>query len=404
MRKKRFEVLESTKVEDSIWKEVVKDLANSRRKPFPRFKVYIQMYNVPGKKPIRPSKTDYAPNITEARHLREQLKGLLRSQIQGPSRLKVRDDFEETYYLEVEQQRGRAQTAYNELCNLKGAIVQQLGALHVDEITADVINNFLKGLPCKDPTKRNYKKHIANYLKSARRRGLINHDPMPDVDGFSKGKKGGKKNFLMPKMLAALIAYAIEIDHPWKIHWLISAYCGIRPGELRGLLVRDILWDAGLIYVVRVFTRKEGFVPHTKNYDIRHVPLPEDLRDLLRAHVEENNLGPDDLIVPQLRKWKSEEQCEPLRDMLALMGLPKITYYELRHSFAVAHLEAGTPINRLSEILGHSSVEYTAYYVGRLGTYLRGSSDCLKFASKGRELLDQVGHAGLRNYDFLKSK
>lgn len=41
-------------------------------------------------------------------------------------------------------------------------------------------------------------------------------------------------------------------------------------------------------------------------------------------------------------------------------GLPGLTVHELRHSFATHWLQAGGSIYDLSEILGHSSVDFTA--------------------------------------------
>lgn len=48
-----------------------------------------------------------------------------------------------------------------------------------------------------------------------------------------------------------------------------------------------------------------------------------------------------------------------LRPLLERAGLPRLTFHELRHTFATLELEIGTPAKVVQEILGHASIVQT---------------------------------------------
>ncbi len=62
-------------------------------------------------------------------------------------------------------------------------------------------------------------------------------------------------------------------------------------------------------------------------------------------------------------------------------GVPKISFHELRHTFATLHLTAGTHPKIVQEILGHSSVSLT------LSTYSHVLPDMQGEAAKVTEAL-----------------
>ena len=52
------------------------------------------------------------------------------------------------------------------------------------------------------------------------------------------------------------------------------------------------------------------------------------------------------------------------------LDIPKITTYTARHSVAGLHQRSNVPVERISEILGHSNIRTTKLYLGKLSTNL----------------------------------
>lgn len=53
-------------------------------------------------------------------------------------------------------------------------------------------------------------------------------------------------------------------------------------------------------------------------------------------------------------KWYQRNVCNHLRDMAEALGLPPVTMYWARHTFASLMLETGAPVEVIAEALGHS--------------------------------------------------
>ena len=128
---------------------------------------------------------------------------------------------------------------------------------------------------------------------------------------------------------------------------------GGRQGELLKLCVKDIDFDGGLVY----FGGRPEF--NTKTGDWRTVPMVESVREMLEHRCAG---APKDVYVfdewhtagKLLRKFKQR-----VRDV----GIePQYVFHCLRHSFATWHVESGTPIRVLMDLMGHKKIETTLRY------------------------------------------
>lgn len=165
--------------------------------------------------------------------------------------------------------------------------------------------------------------------------------------------------------VARLFAAVHELRYRTLLRLIYA--CGLRVGEAVKLEVRD-LREPGRIHLREAKGNKE-----------RYVPLPEALREELRAWWRTHR-HPKWLFPGVGRGWREQpgqvaqlgaavepmgvgsvQQC--LRLARAEARLPKETVvHTLRHSYATHLLEEGGSIRLISAYLGHSSLETTLVY------------------------------------------
>ena len=158
------------------------------------------------------------------------------------------------------------------------------------------------------------------------------------------------------------------------IHLILGT--GLRIGEALALTRLD--YDGTAITVRKSLQREPIYVDHEiDHYDLvmaevkttnalRRIPLPLKMIVLLDRRIKEINamekpyqdqslIFPDEIGSPM-------DDKRPLRRLKALekeLGLPGVTVHGLRHSYATRLLELGEPIQSISKLLGHSSIELT---------------------------------------------
>lgn len=129
---------------------------------------------------------------------------------------------------------------------------------------------------------------------------------------------------------------------------------GLRVEEVRGLEVKDVLSDRGLLHV------RHGKGGHER-YAMLSPTLLTTLREYWKAVRPE---GP--LLFPSRtsrRAVRAETVRAALRVATASAGIDKrVTPHVLRHSFATHLLEMGVEMRVIQQLLGHSSIRSTAIY------------------------------------------
>lgn len=358
--------------EPGIWEAVSEKNGKVQR----RFLVKVYRWT-PDADVKKPGLKRYAKNIEQARIVKRQLDAELDKRIANRSRHTFASFYETIHKAEIASTHS-INSAYNLGTAYDGKLLPAFGSKFLDEITVADINDFLhislKELSAE--TRKNYRKWLRALFTSALSRQLIKVNPVEQSKGIKEGKQR-QETFLSPEQLKVLLDFVIHNKHEWRYHFYLSALTGLRVNEAAALTYADIKWDLELISVHRTFDRRTGFKPYTKTFDQRVVPLNPILKALLLDRKEREGLTDADFVVPQLRKWVTGEQGKVLHDLLALLNLPRMRYYDFRASFAVAMVLNGTDILRVSEILGHQSVEMTSRYLRKLGVGLKGAADCL---------------------------
>ena len=149
----------------------------------------------------------------------------------------------------------------------------------------------------------------------------------------------------------------------------ISLNTGMRIGEICALKWSDINVEEGIISVHRTIERIyiiEGEkkhtelvidTPKTKN-SRREIPMSKDLLAIIKPLKKVVN---DEFYV----LTNDERPAEPrtyrnyYNALMEKLGVPKLKYHGLRHSFATRCIEAGCDYKTVSVLLGHSNISTT---------------------------------------------
>jgi|GEM_PF-4224140 len=373
-----FEATQEQAASNNVDDCIVKVKRNGRVE----FYVEVSIRNLPGNKPVRPTDSGYAPTLVSARTLRSRLREDLIGKYLSPQ-VTLGSFFNETFEAELNATRSK-RTAYNMITVFKGKILPKFGECVFSEITPGQLSEYIhiEHKELSPSTRDNYRKFLKAIFDSAIKNNIIVKNPIDDVKRPTDADKPQKAlSYLTPKQLKLFYQFVFKNKHEFRFHFAVAGMTGVRVNEQRGLQWKDIQWDRNVIYVQRTYHRKEGIKTYTKNHDHRHVPLSPSLRPILLELKAQTNQTVDDFILPARRRWETDEQGKVLHDILAVLGLPRMRYYDFRSTFTMAVAEAKIAAHKIQEMLGHSTLEMTTRYLRKLGCNLEGALDEVDFAS-----------------------
>lgn len=146
----------------------------------------------------------------------------------------------------------------------------------------------------------------------------------------------------------------LGLDMPARDRAIITTflYTGLRSNELRLLDVEDIDFEAMTV-----------FVRFGKRSKQRYVPLHAEAAAALDAHLAGKTSGP--VFESNRGQRISYDRLHSLVGELGKeAGLRKELHpHSLRHSFAVALLDAGVDLETIRDLLGHESIQTTSIYL-----------------------------------------
>jgi integrase len=201
-------------------------------------------------------------------------------------------------------------------------------------------------------------------LSTARREGLIRHNPSHDLALPHRDQSGFEEEakVFSRAQLAAVLAKAPD-GHRLLLELLAGS--GLRISEAIGLQRRDLrLFDDGApVVCVRRAIVKERVGPPKSRHSRRDVRLPAGLAERLRAHLAEE-VGPEPTALVFTNEAGGPLDPNNLRSrvvkpLVAEAGAPWAAFHTFRHTFASLHLASGTNLLQLSRALGHHSAAFT---------------------------------------------
>lgn len=167
-------------------------------------------------------------------------------------------------------------------------------------------------------------------------------------------------------------------NDPTDLGIMISLHTGLRIGEVCALTWDDIDLKQQIIKVRHTIARIREITPDgatskliidepkTKS-SIRDVPISTSLVEAIKRI---QSISISNYVVSSSVSFVSPRTYYyRYYKVIELVGISRVNYHALRHTFATRCIEAGVDVKSLSEILGHSDVSIT------LNTYVHSSMD-----------------------------
>ena len=262
---------------------------------------------------------------------------------------------------------------------LEQVVYPDLGGIRLSDLRRSDVQALvdrLVGSGLAGSTVRNAVMPLRSIIRYAiRREGLI-ANPTADLELPEAG--GRRERAATPLEAATLLAALPDEERPL---WATAFYAGLRRGELRGLRVSDLrgLGGEGVasIRVERSWDDVEGEIAPKSKASVREVPMPETLREILRAHVEDQERRGDDFVFGRsrrepfvadtirsraLRAWAATAVGVFLTGRPLPVELVPIGLHEARHSYSSFLDAAGISETRSDRYMGHSIKSVSGRY------------------------------------------
>ena len=248
----------------------------------------------------------------------------------------------------------------------------------IGELTEQYLEDFLQELSnfrhLKGATINHARTCGATGLKWLKNKGIIRYNPMANVEAFSKSDSI-PRGIPDEKEIRALY----ELDWDSEVMYLafnLSAFSGLRPGEISGLQVRDIDSEKNLI-TIRHSWHRTGFLKSTKTNLIRKVPVAHNI--ILRLLVQAQRCP--DANEETFVFWSKANDYKPFLpqyyddgffEALHKIGISEeerrernIDFYSLRH-FCATYLANMTDMRNVQAVLGHTTPAMTQHYANHM--------------------------------------
>lgn len=260
----------------------------------------------------------------------------------------------------------------------------------VKSITSNGLQKFYYRPEVKsDHTRQGQRRTVIAFLNWCREHGFIDHIPPCDVDMpqeeipefFRMAELQviyEKKKEVVQEYLNKNYSRGHE-NQLWMIEaWKLAVSTGLRRTELMNLRLPAINMDEESILV--------GYQHRTKSARQRLIPFLFEAGDVLAKYTDpdyrarDKYLSQTDLIFgrqgEQMAKRLNSELVRIRK--LVLPGRPELTLHGLRHTFAIRYLSAPSKgdamdfrLQKLKDILGHSSITTTEKYLKAIPANLR---------------------------------
>ena len=248
---------------------------------------------------------------------------------------------------------------------LRLTIVPAFGHRPVANITVAEVTAWYRSMKQTPTQQANAYGLLKSILKDAVEDGLITDNPC-------RVKGGGQKSRareIEVLSVQQLTAYLEAVPEARRIPLLLAGWCGLRSGEVRGLRVRDLDLDAGVVHVRQGVVRLSGQLligPPKTAAGIRSVMIPPHLLPALREWQRQQPRRAREALLFPARDGVSPLNDSVLRDAhdkaKRAIGMPGLTVHGLRHTSATIAAQLGATLAELQARIGHSTPNMAMRY------------------------------------------
>jgi len=303
----------------------------------------------------------------------------------------VKEYYEHTFLPVYVESAVASSTRANYASNFKTHITPALGAIPLNKIGHDKMEEFVSDLVKKNLAKASIQtilKNLCTLFNHAKKRKVIVDNPAEGLTQlYSQATATEVFEPLTKKEVPLFLAAAKEHAPQYYAMFFTAIHTGVRQGELAGLQTGDMDFNGKYLVVQRSIDRIHKKVVPTKTKRIRRVDLSDELIGVLKEHIRQQK----EYWLRQETKPDAEGKKEPKKqpewlfpnqegswpDManvaerhfhrcMEKAGLHRRRPYDMRHTFASLLLTAGAPIAYVSEQMGHQNIQLTVKLYGHL--------------------------------------
>ncbi len=232
--------------------------------------------------------------------------------------------------------------------NYFGDFIRYFKNKELDTITSEEINGYLLTLIREEGISASQQNQRINAIKFYYEKVLGGEKTLYSIDRPKKKKQ--LPNVLSTEEIKAMINQTTNIKHKCIITLLYSG--GLRRSELINMKVSDILSDQMLIKIRNGKGNKDRYVGLSK-YQLKL------LREYYKAYKPKLWLFEG----ANKSQYSVTSLSKVVKQAARKAGIKRsVTPHMLRHSFATHHLEKGTDLRYIQEMLGHFSSKTTEVY------------------------------------------
>src|SRR6056297_293245 len=257
--------------------------------------------------------------------------------------------------------------------HLKNHILIAFGSRKVTEIRPIEIEDWLLNLDKKSNTKNHILSTFNIVMNEAKRLGIIEKNPVNDVERISKSNYEKTDSLSIAEIKKLFPKDTDKLREIWRRDDLIVIYflmisSGIRSGEARALIWKNILWDKAAILVTQAVKADQSIGPPKTN-EVRGIIVPSRTIEILQwwrgiaPFKEENDFvfAGSSGKIPINRDIVSKEFSKALERGKIKTDGRNLRTHSLRHTYNTI-MKGVLTADMLREFTGHRSEQMTQRY------------------------------------------
>lgn len=265
----------------------------------------------------------------------------------------------------------RTHERYRDICNLH--LIGRLGDYELEELTPLILQKHVNDLMAHgnrrtgDALSANFVNGIITVMQSSlKRANELGYTSNYHAGAIQRPRaEEGVVRCFTVKEQKAIEKAVLEGRKRKMLGVVVALYTGVRIGELLSLTCSAVDMQKRTITVkTTCYESKDEngkytkMTDSTKSHRTRVIPFPRQLLPVLKELMTRSRSG------YLIENAKSEQMSvrsyqRSFERLVERLGISKLSFHALRHTFATRAIESGMDIKTLSEVLGHKSATVT---------------------------------------------